>query len=153
YSTLINSPFFTQHEETLLPLIDYFELTWIGRSVGGSTRRRPPRFPISVWNCYYAALEGLPRTNNSIEGWHRAFQSLISADHPSIWTCIEGFKKDYAINEMKLEQFIGGTSRSPTKKVYKDTAERIRNIVSDYDNRDTLVYLRGIAHNFRLQAL
>ncbi|RWS20639.1 uncharacterized protein B4U80_09577, partial [Leptotrombidium deliense] len=68
FQSLIQSDFFAQHEQTLLPLIDYFENTWLGRSIGGSTRRRPARFPIELWNCYYASLEGLPRTNNSIEG-------------------------------------------------------------------------------------
>ncbi|RWS19389.1 uncharacterized protein B4U80_04466, partial [Leptotrombidium deliense] len=153
FSVLVSSEFFARNEASILPLIDYFEGIRIGRSIGGSSRRRAPIFPISVWNCYYVALEGLPRTNNSIEGWPRAFQSLISAHHPTIWTCIDGFKKDYSIGEIKIEQFAAGIPGSPTKKIYKDTAERIRNIVADYDNRDILVYLRGIAHNFKLQAV
>ena len=33
-------------------------------------------------------------------------------------------------------------------KVIKMRDQRLQNLVSDYENRDTLVYLRGIARNF-----
>jgi hypothetical protein len=37
------------------------------------------------------------------------------------------------------------------KRTYRDTAERIKEIVADYEKRPLLDYLRGIAQNFNLQ--
>jgi len=34
---------------------------------------------------YIGQLEGLPKTNNSVEGWHKAFLSLLAATHPTVW--------------------------------------------------------------------
>lgn len=55
-----------------MPLALYFEDTYIGR------RRRngllSAMFPTSVWSVHASVLEGLPRTNNAVEAWHRSFQ-------------------------------------------------------------------------------
>ena len=59
-------------------IIDYFEDTYIGRFRPGG-QRRDPLFPITVWNMYKQTLQGLPRTNNAVEGWHRSFQARTSA--------------------------------------------------------------------------
>ncbi|KAF2883555.1 hypothetical protein ILUMI_22619 [Ignelater luminosus] len=64
------------------PIVDYFEDTWIGRP-GRRNKRRNPSFPHSLWNCYEATLEDLPKiNNNSVEGWHREFSQLLGASHP-----------------------------------------------------------------------
>ena len=72
FENLLDSQYYTENEGFLQPLIDYFEDTWIGR-MDRRNRRRQPLFPISLWNCHEAAKSGLPRTNNSVEGWHRGF--------------------------------------------------------------------------------
>jgi len=90
FDELMSQSFFVEHEELLRPLTDYFEDTWIGRP----TRiRRPPIFSLDLWNQYDPTLEGLPKTNNSVEGWHKAFLSLLAAIHPTIWRLIDTLKK------------------------------------------------------------
>lgn len=57
---------------------------------------------------------------------------------------------------MKIEHFIAGRPQPPSKKKYRDCAQRIRNIVSRYNNdwlqddqEDVLInYLKGLAHNY-----
>ncbi|KAK4880784.1 hypothetical protein RN001_008930 [Aquatica leii] len=66
-----------------LPVVDYFEDTWIGRP-DRRNRRRTATFPHIIWNCFNSAMTGLPKTNNVVEGWHRSFECHISASHPSI---------------------------------------------------------------------
>ena len=48
----------------------YFEKTWVGIEHHG--RRRRPLYPIALWNVRDRVERVLPRTNNSVEGWHRA---------------------------------------------------------------------------------
>lgn len=132
------------------PLIDYFEDTWIGRP-DRRQRRRHPMFALQMWNCYDGVLSGLPKTNNSIEGWHRGFMYQVSANHPDIWKFISAIKREQNLNEVRIEQYVSGQARPPPKKKYKDSAERLTSIVQtwrqDFQDDEICDYLRGIAHN------
>ncbi|XP_059159252.1 mitogen-activated protein kinase kinase kinase 2-like [Physella acuta] len=56
-----------------MPIADYFEDYYIG---GPQRRgRRKPMFPFDMWNMLTRAEDHMPKTNNSVEGWHRSFQS------------------------------------------------------------------------------
>lgn len=59
--------------------LDHFEITWVGRPP------KNPSFPIPMWNCKSVTEVSLPRTNNSIESWHRVFQSYSGAFHPTVF--------------------------------------------------------------------
>lgn len=129
------------------PVLDYFEDTWIGRPVRNH-RRRPPYFSHHIWNCFDAVQQGLPKTNNSIEGWHRGFQSQISAEHPNIWKFISAIKKEQSLNELKIEHFNSGRTYLTGKK-YKLSAETLLRVVNSFEESINLEdYLRGVANNF-----
>jgi hypothetical protein len=150
FEELTDSSFFTENSEILNPLINYFEDVWIGRFTRRNQRQNP-MFSHSLWNCYESTLQDLPKTNNSVEGWHNSFSSLINATHPSIWKFINELKKEQNLNEIKIEQYIAGQNPPAGTRIYKDTTEKIKSIVLDYGNRSLLDYLREIAHNFNLQ--
>ena len=103
------------------------------------------------WNCHDAVLQDLPRTNNAVEGWHRGFSELLGANHPSIWKFIEGLQKEQSVKDLRIEQYIAGDQLPQGRRIYKDTAARIKVIVADFANRPVLQYLRGVAHNLQLQ--
>lgn len=149
YNNLLETTYFTENDELLSPILNYFEETWIG-CMDRRQKRRAPKFDISIWNCYSLVSEDLPRTNNAVEGWHNCFTSILNQCHPSIWKFIFALKKEEDINKVKLEQYIAG-ERPPAKKKYFDKAQRLKNICYDFKNRTTDEYLQGIAHNFQLQ--
>ena len=61
-------------------LVDYFEDTWVGRPPRRQgADRRQPMFPHQLWNQHHRTLDGLPRTNNSVEAWRNRMQALIGA--------------------------------------------------------------------------
>ena len=66
----------------LMPFLEYYENTWLGAS-GRLGRRTKPRFDLPLWNQYEKALTGSQKTNNSVEGWHRAFQHGMGFSHPT----------------------------------------------------------------------
>eukprot|EP00102_Acyrthosiphon_pisum_P017587 XP_008189050.1 PREDICTED: uncharacterized protein LOC103311248 [Acyrthosiphon pisum] len=149
FDELMSQRFFVENEELLFPLTDYFEDTWIGRPNRRRTRR-PPTFSLALWNQYDATLADLPKTNNSVEGWHRAFSSLLGASHPTIWRLIDTIKKEQGSTEIKINQLIAGQEQVAKKKKYTKTTTRIKKIVNSYHERNLNEYLIGIAHNLQI---
>ena len=74
-------------------IIDYFEHTFIDRLRPGG-QRQDPIFVITVWNMHNQTLQGLPRANNAMEGWHRNFQANVRGFHINFWRFIEILKRD-----------------------------------------------------------
>uniref|UniRef100_A0A0L8HGZ5 Uncharacterized protein n=1 Tax=Octopus bimaculoides TaxID=37653 RepID=A0A0L8HGZ5_OCTBM len=54
-----------------MKFLSYFECTWVGIMQHG--KRRQALYNISLLSCYNRVLNDLPKTNNSLEGWHHAF--------------------------------------------------------------------------------
>ena len=49
---------------------------------------RAARFPMATWNVHDRVLDSLPRTNNSVEGWHHAFAASCGGHHLNFWRFI-----------------------------------------------------------------
>lgn len=129
------------------PVVDYMEDTWIGRP-DRRLVRRPPQFPHEMWNVYQAVLEDLPKTNNSVEGWHRGFEAQLTSYHPNIWKFVECIKREQTLSNAKIEQYLAGQEPPLKKRKYRDSAKRIKRIVMNYDASEPVIdYLRGLAHN------
>ena len=96
-----------EHQAGLDDVLDYFEGSYIG-TFQRNAPRRPPLFPIELWNMFNRTDDELPRTNNSIEGWHHSFHSNVSSCHPSFWKFIEVLQSEERIFRVKLLQNQGG---------------------------------------------
>ena len=64
------------------PVADYFEDAYFGRPQRRG--RRQPTSAIAMWNMYSRSEDKLPKTSNSVKGWHRSFQSNVGSSHPTI---------------------------------------------------------------------
>ena len=68
--------------------------------------RQTPMFALELWNMFHRTFQDLPRTNNSLEGWHRSFQASASACHPVFWKFLEILKRIFeqiGIHLLQLE--------------------------------------------------
>jgi hypothetical protein len=129
-------------------IVDYFEDTWIDRPQRRGRQRRPPLFALNMWNCFDGVQHGLPKTNNSVKGWHRGFQMQLSAEHPNIWKFISALKREQSLNELRIEQYVSGQQHTQSRRIYRDSAQRLLRLVNDYGRgRNIYDYVRGIAHN------
>lgn len=130
-------------------LIDYWEDNYIGRM--RLNTRVNPRFPIPLWNVHARVTNGLPRTNNSVEGWHHAFQQCVDCHHPSIIKLVEHFRKEQDHVEIQMERFKGGV-RQPTasKSKYVQLSRRLEAIIPAYGLIMNVEYLRRISHNLSM---
>ena len=96
-------------------LLEYFEDICIGRYQRNAPRR-PPSFPIQLWNKFHRTNNRLPRTNNSTEGWHRAFQGYIPSRHPNFWKFIKVLQKKRAWSGLASSKILPDTLPNYSKK-------------------------------------
>ena len=98
-----------------LPLLGYFESTWIGQSVGG--RKLPPMFSHHMWNVLDRAGTGSTRTTNALESFHHSFNSLLSCTHPASWIPGSTAEPDQITDaEDKQRRHFQGFSHQQKKK-------------------------------------
>ena len=129
-----------QMPDEMLPLLDYFKRTYIGRRIGN--QRRAPMFSIEFWNVHNRVINYVPRTNNRLEGHHNLINSTLGFSHPTIWKFIGGLKKLQNGNKTKIACLI---ARGPTrrKRKYVNLDARLKIITNDFDNRNIMDFLRG----------
>jgi len=127
-------------------LLEYFEDTYIGR-YRRNAPRRPAMFPVNFWNMFHRTYDELPRTNNSVEGWHRGFQAQVSSCHPVFWKFLQILQNEESLKRVEIIQNLVGFQPQPQRRRYRDCNARILAIVDDYPNRNRMQYLRSIAHN------
>ena len=129
-----------------LNVAKYFEDTYIGKLLPDQSRKLP-QFPIRIWNMYERVQGELARTNNAVEGWHNAFQTSIACSHSTTSKLFNALQREQSFQEATLVKWEAGQRKLASKKSMERNA-RIRTLVSDFANRDTATYLKGIAHNF-----
>ncbi|CAF4231708.1 unnamed protein product [Rotaria magnacalcarata] len=130
--------------------IDYFEKTWIGEPKKRGAGRKTPLFTIDLWNVYDRVSANLPRSNNSIEGWHNAFAKRVSIAHPTITKLTDKIRREQSKFEVDIAQIRQGQEPKPKKATYRKLDDRIKRLVDDYHNVHLVDYMNGLAANVSL---
>ena len=137
-------------EEDLVQVYDYFEDTYIGRV--GRRHRKAPLFDKSIWNVKRRTEEGIPRTNNKLEAWHRTFQGMFDSPHPSIMRFFTAIQKEQNLQASDLIKFKSGQEVQKQEKRYKEMDGRIRTLLRRY--REDIIskkdFIRGVGYNITL---
>lgn len=115
--------------DELQPLVDHWEDDYIGRR----TPRGNPKFAVAVWSIYNRVVNDLPRTNNLVQVWHKAFQQTVDCHHPSIFKLIKQFRKEQDHAKIQLEKFNSGECQPEASKCkYRQLSQSLKNIVETY---------------------
>ncbi len=112
------------------------------RYIGGKGKDDP-----ELWNVYNRTLNGQARTNNAVEAWHRGISSNMGCEHPTLWKFLNKLKSQQQHRDKVIEGLIAGRAPPQKRRKYADLDQRIITVVRDFGNRNSLDYLRGIAHN------
>ncbi|CAF3484841.1 unnamed protein product, partial [Rotaria socialis] len=107
--------------------------------------RKKPLFPIEIWNVYDRTVVNLPRSNNSIKGWHNAFTKRVAIVHSTITKLTEKIRREQSKFEVDIAQIRQGQEPKPKKLKYRKLDERIKRLVDDYGNVDLGAYLKRLA--------
>ena len=73
--------------------------------------------------------------------------SAVNCYHPNLWRFLEILKREQCLNDVVINQILGGHAPEPQRRQYAQASARVLHIVRDFNNRPILDYLRGIAHN------
>jgi len=130
-------------------LAEYFERSYIG-TPGRNKTRKHPVFPIRLWNCSGRALAGDPRTTNSLEAWHRAFQQTIACAHPTVYKLFGFLRREQGHQELMIAQISAGQSPPKKRKKYELRTERLMEVVKRYDGVDIVGFLRDISASLEI---
>lgn len=151
FEELLKYDFFqnSQNYSLLANFILYFEKNYIGIQQANGLRS-PPTFAHATWNQYQAVLSGLPRTNNHVEGWHRALNASVGTAKPNIWTFIKALQREQSFTDAKVHQLQDGVNMNQNPK-YAAISKRLLHIVANYKDYTPLSYLHSIAKQLKLQ--
>ena len=145
YQDLVKSEFYSNNEEDLDNLLQYFERTWVGVLSRSEKRRLQSLFKIQLWNCYDAVNNDTMRTNNAVEGWHHSFNGKVRVSHASFDKFLKVVIDEQGLTELLINQMDTGLNVvAKRRKAYRDVDERIKNIVDSYDYKNIIEYLKNI---------
>lgn len=149
YNALIACDYYRDNAEYFTDLLEYFKSTWIGIERRNGTVSA--KFPIELWNCYYAVVNDDPRTNNNMEGWHNNFHQRVGRSHEQLGKFIHALQIEQSCTENVWEQFSAGRVVATRKRRrYMGYDARLRALVGDWNvDGDIVEYLRGIAYNVK----
>ncbi|CAF1988425.1 unnamed protein product [Rotaria magnacalcarata] len=97
-----------QFDDDADDFLDYFEKTWIGEPRRRGTGRKKPLFDHKLWNIYDRIIADIPRSNNSVEGWHNSFASRVPINHPNIIKLAEKIRREQSKFEIDIAKILQG---------------------------------------------
>ena len=66
--------------------------------------------------CGIRVHDDLPKTNNSVEGWHRRFETeVLGAYRLNIWWFMKCLHEEQSFNKIQIEQYVTGIEPEPQK--------------------------------------
>ena len=90
---------------------------------------------------------GLPKSNNSVEGFHNALRYSITSTHPNLWKLLLDLKTEIGLSEKTFIDRERGDEPGRKKK-YRKLDQRINNqlVRFDSDKGDVLLLLKNLAN-------
>ena len=109
-----------------------------------STTEPSCHIPPLIWNQRDAAIGGIARTTNAVEGWHYGIQALFSGSYPGIWKLLTNLQKDAAVQKLN---FLNASSchKFPKKKKYENLKVKVQNLMQMYRDETDIHFFRAIA--------
>ena len=125
-----------QFEDDADELLDYFEKTRLGerkrrgifflhspekdiRSTFLGAGRKKPMFDHEFWNVHDRVIASVPRSSNSVEGWHNAFRRRVAITHPDIVKLAEKIRREQSKFEVDMAKILQDHDIKMKKACYR----------------------------------
>ncbi|KAG0423913.1 hypothetical protein DMUE_6119, partial [Dictyocoela muelleri] len=94
YAGTLKSYLIQEESEDVLQLYNWFEKEYLKNTIGNKQ--------IEFWNVKDRTERNIPRTTNSIEGFHRHLNTFINVKQPSIHLILNELKNEQTVTDNKL---------------------------------------------------
>lgn len=136
-------------------IIQWFEDNYVYGRIRRQLRnenivRSPPLFVPDFWSVADNINNAFPCTQNSVEAWHRRWETLIGGAHVGVFKIIQEIRKEQNRVELDIESIVRGAPRPVQSRRNYMHETRIQTVFNDRNNRSRMEFLRGIAHNMLL---
>ena len=84
-------------------------------SRNGNIIRSSPLFPPDFWSVADNIDNAFPRTQNTIEKWHRRWETVVGLAHVSVFRIIQEIQKEQNHVQHEIESIVRGAPR-PTQR-------------------------------------
>ncbi|KAL0860065.1 hypothetical protein ABMA27_010380 [Loxostege sticticalis] len=139
------------------PITDWFEQYYVLGKLKSHTKgvklhftRSTPLFPPQLWSIHNLNEMGLPRTQNSVEAWHRRWNSLLNNNRHGVYATIRTLRKEQMVTNHAIEKAQAAVERTPPRKKGKRMAASTLQIVQNRHNMHVVTFLRSIANHIEL---
>ncbi|CAF4878989.1 unnamed protein product, partial [Rotaria socialis] len=139
-----------QFDDDANDLVEYFEKTCTGEPKRSGTGRKKPQFDHKLWNIHDRVVATVPRSNNSVEGWHNAFASRVAISHPTIVKLGEKIRREQSKFEVGMAKILQGHNIKTKKACYRKLDERITRLANSFDPTQLDQFLKNMAANITL---
>ena len=113
----------------------------------GTEVRAQPLFSPDFWSVVDNIDYAFPRTQNSVEAWHRRWGALVGLVHLGVFKIIKEMQKEQHRVQLDIGSILRGAPRPSPRRQTIIHETRIQTVFNDRDNRSLMDFLRGIAHN------
>ena len=103
-----------------------------------------------MWNVYDRVTAAIPRSNNSVEGWHNAFASRVAITHPNIVKSAEKVRREQSKLELDMAKILQGHDAKMKKACYRRLDERISRLVNASDQTQLEEFSKNMVTNIVL---
>lgn len=133
-------------------LMQWFETYYVHGRVrrtmrNGNVLRNNPLFPPDLWSITDNIDHALPRTQNTVEAWHRRWDELLGNTHVGIFKIINEIQREQNRVQLDIELILRGVPRPIQKRSNRQHEARIQTVYSNRTTTPLMDYLRAMAHN------
>ncbi|XP_057329859.1 uncharacterized protein LOC130670468 [Microplitis mediator] len=154
YEEIVSSDYYNQNSDVFEQLLDYFEMTWIGKLKNNKKQRGKPLFAIKMRNCHNAASKEFIRSNNPTEGWNLGINDRVGVSHPTMQKFMSFLKDEQTKTDILITQIQSGLDVTGSRrKSYQNYTDRLKIVVNNYNSAYKFDYLNNIAKILSLKNL
>ena len=125
-------------------------ITSAGSLQEGQDEPHGSQFPCGM--LWRRTVDGVPRTNNKLEGFHHGIQGMFDGVHPTMAKFLKGLHGEHALQYGTYMQALAGAEPPAQKKVYESINKRLKALILQHEGGHVTnsEFLRGLSHNLNL---
>lgn len=121
------------------------DLSKVRRKAAAPTPMYSPEF----WSVCDTQKESLPRTQNSVEAWHRRLKVVVGKPHIGVYLLITELSKELIVAKTRIEKMQAGNLVQKKMKLIEKN-KKISNVMKQREKQGHVDFLKNIAHNISL---